>query len=479
MSHLIENNGRVLYVSTTGNDATAQIGNPEKPWRTPWAAHSAASSGDLIHVHKGTYSVGTTGRGSDFEYADISEALMVRDGETMSYYLDEARLEFNIGATNTVFCNDFINGTIQQWTVNFYGTGTIVNNGTGQLRLVFCRNRTTSSLCKFNATFEEMLGVNGSIVNTFPPSTYLKVRRGLNLVSRTSNHSINTAETPSIKLDYGFLEDTFGNAIFFFQGSDQTYEEANIDIKIGSFYGRNGQATLFRYAFDFDINNCNLKVEVDNVNFHGTGYDFATNTPSYFDPYLIDTSQIEGALVSGAIEANMFNSSFNFTFHNVVTDGPIAHIGVNSLVALMDTSKIIVNCPNAIVRETRAFGAEGPLNMDNSTIRFQGNVYCFNGVCTATVDSMNGAYDAASVEFSGKFKGLTQIVGIDAAVDDNIVSLEDLTMISTDGAPSVAVNTDAIAPISVITKNAYANSTGTSVNITETGEAINRITTLI
>ncbi len=44
------NLGRILYVSTTGNNATAEVGNPNKPWADPATAVAAMSDGDKLQV---------------------------------------------------------------------------------------------------------------------------------------------------------------------------------------------------------------------------------------------------------------------------------------------------------------------------------------------------------------------------------------------------------------------------------------------
>lgn len=63
------NHGNVIYVAKTGNNATAQLGNPDRPFSDPWAAVAAVpDSGWLVQfLDAGTYTFGHTGSGADFE----------------------------------------------------------------------------------------------------------------------------------------------------------------------------------------------------------------------------------------------------------------------------------------------------------------------------------------------------------------------------------------------------------------------------
>lgn len=63
------NHGNVIYVAKTGNNATAQLGNPDRPFADPWAAVAAIpDSGWLVQfLDAGTYTFGPTGSGADFE----------------------------------------------------------------------------------------------------------------------------------------------------------------------------------------------------------------------------------------------------------------------------------------------------------------------------------------------------------------------------------------------------------------------------
>jgi hypothetical protein len=89
--------GKVIFVSTSGNDLTASIGDISKPYLTLEAAKSAAITGDLIYVYPGTYTVTTT----------ATEGL-AKDG--VSYYFSP-KTTINKATTGDIFrVNGFVNG---------------------------------------------------------------------------------------------------------------------------------------------------------------------------------------------------------------------------------------------------------------------------------------------------------------------------------------------------------------------------------
>ena len=54
--------GNYIYVSTNGSNITGEKGNLTKPYRDPWAAMAAATSGDLVYVFAGTWAYGFLGQ---------------------------------------------------------------------------------------------------------------------------------------------------------------------------------------------------------------------------------------------------------------------------------------------------------------------------------------------------------------------------------------------------------------------------------
>lgn len=79
--------GRILYVSTEGDNSTAVVGDPHSPFRDPWAARDSAVAGDVIYVFPGEWTMGDLGEGTDYELdADptVDEYSLVKSGIT--YY---------------------------------------------------------------------------------------------------------------------------------------------------------------------------------------------------------------------------------------------------------------------------------------------------------------------------------------------------------------------------------------------------------
>jgi hypothetical protein len=99
------NLGRILFVSTTGNDSTAQIGDISKTYLTIESAVSASTSGDVIHVFQGTYALTTT-----------SSAGIAKDG--ISYYFEPGCI-INKATSGSIFN---ITGFTTGFNVFGYGT---------------------------------------------------------------------------------------------------------------------------------------------------------------------------------------------------------------------------------------------------------------------------------------------------------------------------------------------------------------------
>lgn len=93
------NTGRILYVSKLrGNDDTAQVGNPARPWINPWSVRSIVTSGDTIIIRKGEYTIGNIGDGADVEYDDSNHA-------AHTLFIDGVTYIFEPGATIKVICS--------------------------------------------------------------------------------------------------------------------------------------------------------------------------------------------------------------------------------------------------------------------------------------------------------------------------------------------------------------------------------------
>ena len=99
------NLGRILFVSTTGNNSTAQIGDISKSYLTLESAVSASAAGDVIHVFQGTYNLTTT-----------SSAGIAKDG--INYYFEPGAV-INKTTSGSMFN---ITGFTSGFNVFGYGT---------------------------------------------------------------------------------------------------------------------------------------------------------------------------------------------------------------------------------------------------------------------------------------------------------------------------------------------------------------------
>lgn len=87
------NNGRILYVSKSGDNASARIGDPDRPWPDPWAAVAAMSAGDLIYVFSGTWTIGDLASGADLETDSVTGANLLTLSDQSFHFEPGARIE--------------------------------------------------------------------------------------------------------------------------------------------------------------------------------------------------------------------------------------------------------------------------------------------------------------------------------------------------------------------------------------------------
>lgn len=97
MSYNSHNIGRKLYVSVNGDNSSAKIGDPTRPWRTPQDARDVALDGDFIHVFPGTYSYGDQGSGADYEGTDNVDTQLDNQEVALNYGKSDINYHFELG----------------------------------------------------------------------------------------------------------------------------------------------------------------------------------------------------------------------------------------------------------------------------------------------------------------------------------------------------------------------------------------------
>lgn len=106
------NLGRILYVSTTGNNATAEVGNPNKPWADPEAAVAAMSDGDRMKV-MGAFSY----RVVDGIYLDSLQNVELDFGGMTLLWDTEARRNTTLSANYTGGSSITVSSVPGGWSV--------------------------------------------------------------------------------------------------------------------------------------------------------------------------------------------------------------------------------------------------------------------------------------------------------------------------------------------------------------------------
>jgi hypothetical protein len=118
----------ILYVSKGGENETAVKGLRDHPYKDPWYAVAHADSGSIVIVGPGTYEIGDTLTGADFEWNAT--------GDTYSLLKNGVDIHFEAGAKllNSSTVNNYL------WYAEPDSNEYIVQNVTGDLEILYGPN---------------------------------------------------------------------------------------------------------------------------------------------------------------------------------------------------------------------------------------------------------------------------------------------------------------------------------------------------
>lgn len=359
------NLGQILFVSTTGNNTTAQIGDISKTYLTIESAVSASISGDVIHVFQGTYTLTTT-----------SSAGIAKDG--INYYF-EPGCNINKATSGSIFnITGFTTG------FNVFGYGTF--NKTATVGTIL-----TSVTNAFDFSFEA-LDISSTIDKCF----------NLSLNAKTATikfrHAISSAGTvftfPGVYFNgdnYDItatsITSTSTNAIAFSQGIGRINLKADLVKSTTSI----AISTVYYTTANFNINHC-LGVTYGYYIFAGsiatitgytTGINNATNQYTTFN----------------GTAGNLLNTSGTFTGGLILT--PTINGGAATFTWAADyLNTLTVSAGIAYVTAAHNNAYSAPVNVTGGKLYLTGNI---NGGVNGNYSTftINGA--TAELIFNGNY----------------------------------------------------------------------------
>lgn len=117
--------GNVLFVSEGGDNGTATKGDLSKPYADPWTARDAWTSGDIIYVLPGTYTIPAGFTDTDENASLIVDGItyVLAEGATIVSNVQKAMLYDVTGKTTKIYGNGILKNTAgdeTNWFHNIY-----------------------------------------------------------------------------------------------------------------------------------------------------------------------------------------------------------------------------------------------------------------------------------------------------------------------------------------------------------------------
>ena len=132
----IHDDGNILWVSSEGNNSTAEKGDMEKPYADPWTARDNAVDGDTIIVLDGQWTFGPTGSSADYESTldGINLFSGFTTGQTINYHfghgtsLTKVGSDFSGGPQAIFYTNQAINARVTGNLTAIYDSSSLQNS---------------------------------------------------------------------------------------------------------------------------------------------------------------------------------------------------------------------------------------------------------------------------------------------------------------------------------------------------------------
>lgn len=452
-SDFLENHGNILYVSTTGDNSTAEKGNPHRPYLTLDNARQVLAGDEFIHITIGDYVKSDQG-------TDQANQLAL-NGEKVYYKLEDG---VRLSATNIqspygagAGFNSYELSLPSEFSL--IGESAVLEHDSVGILMAVSFSGDVKAVLKV----KEIISTGASIpIRDQSQESYIEVDRIYHEERMCYSTASNTQASP--------VKKTFRcNYIHTNTGVDPgalRYQEvgslANSEyyLEVGSMFLEGADSAAFYYQPQGASTGGNYSVSIGNIKNVGTGL----------------PSQITG-YPSGLGYANKsdirLGSSDTGTTNNVISinvgtiDTTIVGLGFayGSFISFRGSINID-SC-----KSTRPCIMFESFNMSsNSEITISGNYETIEDNQPVVLFTHTSEVDSTSIlrfqncVFRTRFA--QPVVKIGSNYESDRVVFENCTFIN-DGTVA-ALETNAGAPISMIFKNCYTNSTVALVNITDT-----------
>ena len=444
----------VWFISTGGDNSTSEIGNIFKPAFDPfYVVQNLANDGDTLKLHNGTYEAGTSvplvpGNFSLHSLAKVTPTTIIADPS----------VTFTIDANNDDMfwlASDISSFGTSVGALKFYLLGkpniTALRNG--------------SSVCLPFGFYDALSDVKLELGNV----SYLGGGRNWFLQSGADNVDLHidkyeasgsvcfwqTASVTNndvykninVKILEAIVEGNNDNNNGLIRINDTSNRNGNYNFKIGRFLSNGNIGNVPIFSFDLICQRSIINIDVDEL----VQVVNVTSVNSYTNP----TSG--GGCTS--LQGLLNNTIVNIHVKNLNTSNTFLHTYLTSVLGL-NNSELNITIDKGVFTSSAPFVIRTLNLSNNSKVTIDCKDCYMSGGQSAFWIFGNTIASGSSIVIKGNYQTSGNVALINTR--DTIV-LEKCTMISSGAA--AAVQTDATA--NVIVKEAYSNSIGVDVNITE------------
>jgi len=484
--YLVGDTGSIVFVSTMGDNLTAERGNINKPFREPWTASRSMVNGDLMMVLPGTY---TAGNGSVDKAMSVSSAY---DSSNLCYYLDTASFYFMPGVT---IVGTYLTGLTD-------GAFSLVNDadsGPKYIKVIGKPNIEVYGHLAFS------MDINQS-------GSYFDIELGhiKRLSTVNSWWGIMNGKNGELKFSADKIEGLFmlsyylpkDNARFTFDIKDvDFYNVVGGTIWNNWFVLANETGANINGSVSLNVRNARFNIPNDSYYFPILDHTGGGSTPTVgykldvnFDNYT-DLQDFTDP-TTGENNSNMYpffyynafaragtwkNCQFNIHVGNMSTGRMLFDARKYGItVVQLDSSQINITVDNGIFRSTRIGVLDSQHPSDGSVI----NIDCKNCLVKkgmgfyARGSNNTFATVGAIYRISGHYKlqsATARFLDIAGVNQTNMIMIHDAGIITSSG---VGSDIQSPAGVNVFTINTYTNSATKDADVTEIGEAVIRNTLL-
>ena len=477
----VHNDGNILWVSSEGNNSTAEKGDMEKPYADPWTARDNAIDGDTIIVLDGQWTFGTSGSGADYESTLDGVNLFsgFTDGQTINYHfghnvsLTKIGSDFSGGPQGLFSTTNAINARVTGNLIARWDS-TALQNST----IVYTENNNANLYFEFAEIKYKTFGIAFYQANSLTVQVdYVEPYEGSVAFFSFRERSTTTGSTINVH-----VKEYFGNEADFSGlvssrccGSEVVLQNANIYFDFDNVYKQEAVVTsaqdlayVFGLVHQSLLIDSNFTINCKNLQFYKTTGTIANPSDSY------TTGNTQPAISVASCRLNRSHVKINVD--NCISDFPCVQILGGNTNASTDEYSTINVTGNYICNDTYCITMDSISGQGNAATKYitlDGN---FVSKAKNVISDDRTANELSPVKFKGTY--VTLATGNTVAALRQSATFEGAKLIVADTTKE-AIETDNGSNLDVIILESFSNTLITNSDITELASPITRDQSII